>query len=506
MAPVFDQVIAAILGTMNQEDDYTNEEKKKDPRGFSLDSDSEDDLDGVNVDMNSVDEKSAAVNALGIIAIHAPKLFANKRKEIFESMEKLHHYFHENVKFHVSKAYNDIVLGMMRINGLLNVDEKYEWTKGAPSACPLPVDVMQMLNQIMFPYLFSLFDEEDNKEVIERALSNLTELSIDFGPGVFNDSMEKVTQYIIKFLQKKTFCQTGNIDDEDGEDFKDENPEDDDDDEESEEGDDGIDHDELILGNTTDLVFELARAFGNEFAPYFTMIAPHLVEYTTDKHPKSDKNMAIGCLSEVFAGAPGIIPTYFNDYLQLLEKNSNTTDCKINRNVSYSIGILAQHSQVLFQPHVNSGIALLGKLHQNSTEPDTKDNIVAATCRILEFQYMPLPASQRPADFDGIMDSVFSKIPFEGDVTENETILQFAFNMYNTTDQPIVLKYMPQIATTCIKVICDEKTSDSIQLKFRKTVGEFIKGAVMQHAQGLLQECEAKMTQDEKEELAKFVA
>jgi hypothetical protein len=48
------------------------------------------------------------------------------------------------------------------------------------------------------------------------------------------------------------------------------------------------------------------------------------VVYTSDKHPKSDKNMAIGCLAETFAAAPAVIPVYFNDYLNLLYKNSDT--------------------------------------------------------------------------------------------------------------------------------------------------------------------------------------
>jgi hypothetical protein len=51
----------------------------------------------------------------------------------------------------------------------------------------------------------------------------------------------------------------------DFEDESDENPEEESDDEE----DDGINHDETILGNTTDVVLYLARAYGNAFAPYF---------------------------------------------------------------------------------------------------------------------------------------------------------------------------------------------------------------------------------------------
>ena len=54
-------------------------------------------------------------------------------------------------------------------------------------------------------------------------------------------------------------------DDEDLEDVEDDgqNPEDD---EDEEEGDDGIDHDEIILGNVTDLIIWIARSLGSEFA------------------------------------------------------------------------------------------------------------------------------------------------------------------------------------------------------------------------------------------------
>jgi hypothetical protein len=63
----------------------------------------------------------------------------------------------------------------------------------------------------------------------------------------------------------------------------------------------------------------LARTLGNDFSPYFDILAPHIVAYTSDKHPKSDRNMALGCLAETFAAAPVVIPKYFNDYLALLD-------------------------------------------------------------------------------------------------------------------------------------------------------------------------------------------
>jgi len=187
----------------------------------------------------------------------------------------------------------------------------------------------------------------------------MREMTIDFGPAVFVAHAPKIIEYIIAFLLKKTFCQSGEFEG-DAEDVEDVNPEED---EEAEEEDDGIDHDEIILGNVTDLILYWARALGNEFANIFSQLASHLVEYTKENHPKSDRNMIIGCISEVFAACPSIIPQYFESFVPILNANSQTGDSKLNRNIAYSIGVLAEQAQVIFQPHLSSFQALLEKLH-----------------------------------------------------------------------------------------------------------------------------------------------
>lgn len=78
-----------------------------------------------------------------------------------------------------------------------------------------------------------------------------------------------MVEILIKLLEKKAFCQTKVMDmaDEDEcEDLEDaeENPEDDEDEDEDDE-DDGIDHDEIILGNVSDLIISISRALGNHF-------------------------------------------------------------------------------------------------------------------------------------------------------------------------------------------------------------------------------------------------
>jgi hypothetical protein len=417
---------------------------------------------GVDIDISHVDEKASAINALGIISMHAPILCFGRMQEILAALERNQQFFHENVKFHTVLAYMQIGLGLMKKNGVCDADDKFKWTKGAPSESPLPQEVVDYFDRIVIPYFFELFKSEENKEVIERVLENMREMVIDFGPAVFVLHAPKVIECIIAFLQKKTFCQSGEFGGDD--EVEDVNPEEDED--EPEEEDDGIDHDEIILGNVSDLILYWARALGNDFANIFSQVAAPLVEYTKDNHPKSDKNCAIGCIAEVFAAAPGIIPAYFDSFIPILTSNADLKDSKVNRNIAYSIGVLAQHAQLLFQPHLSSFQTLLEKLHHDSVEQEAKDNIVAAYSRIIEHQYMPLPAAQRPPNYQAMVHSVMSAMPLEGDMTENETLLKFAWKLY-AADQALCLQYMDNVSKTCVKCIIDAKCADDMAKDFK---------------------------------------
>lgn len=92
--------------------------------------------------------------------------------------------------------------------------------------------------------------------------------------------------------------------------------------------------------------------------------------------------MVIGCMAESFNNCPSAAIIYFNDFLQILLKNSETGNSGMNRNIAYALGILSQTTGVLMNPHLNTILALLNQLYASSDEQDAKDNIVAALCRI----------------------------------------------------------------------------------------------------------------------------
>jgi len=110
---------------------------------------------------------------------------------------------------------------LMKVAGAIDADEKFDWTKGAPQNSPLPEHVATFLNQTVFPYYFKLLEQEDDKEVIESVLERLREIAEAFGPASIGARVEELVPVLIRFLEKKAFCQTKMMVDENEGDLED---------------------------------------------------------------------------------------------------------------------------------------------------------------------------------------------------------------------------------------------------------------------------------------------
>lgn len=173
-------------------------------------------------------------------------------------------------------------------------------------------------------------------------LECIRDVSDLMGPAGVVEHLEQIVTTLETLLDKNAFCQTrgkeAKSDGIGGDDDDEEEPEE----HEEESDEDDLDHDEIILGNTTDVMISLARSLGDGFSPYLARLGPKLVPYLGDEHPKSDKIMAIGCLAEVLKNCPQAIAAYFNDFFQVLMKHSANADGSLTRNVAYSFGVLAE--------------------------------------------------------------------------------------------------------------------------------------------------------------------
>lgn len=196
-----------------------------------------------------------------------------------------------------------------------------------------------------------------HKEVIEKLLECIRDLAEEMGPASIADHLDWIISTVESLLDKTATCQGKG-------DMENQGPEEEDEDDSEEEDDEDLDHDELILGNATDVVISLSKCLGNSFLPYLQKIAPKLVKYLGDDHPKSDKIMVIGALSETFNQCPTAITAYFNEFMQVLFKHANTSDGSLNRNVAYGMAIVSEKAPVeMFGPHLNAVLQAIKTMH-----------------------------------------------------------------------------------------------------------------------------------------------
>lgn len=181
-------------------------------------------------------------------------------------------------------------------------------------------------------------------------LECIRDLCDEMGPGAIEEHLEWIVVSLEQLLDKTAPCQTGKGMDDDG---PEEQGDDDDSGDDEEDDDEDLDHDEIILGNSTDLIVSLSKCLQDSFMPYLQRLGPRLVKYVGDDHPKSDKIMVIGCLGETFNQCPASMTVYFNDFYQVLLKHSNSSDGSLNRNVAYAIAVCADKAPVeVFGPHL----------------------------------------------------------------------------------------------------------------------------------------------------------
>lgn len=103
---------------------------------------------------------------------------------------------------------------------------------------------------------------------MEKVLENFRDIAAEMGPAAVTDYMEPILGVIEKLLDKKAVCQQKDaFAMEDGQD----------DDNSCEEDEEDLDHDEVILGNTTDLINELSKCLKDGFVDYLRRLGPKLV-------------------------------------------------------------------------------------------------------------------------------------------------------------------------------------------------------------------------------------
>ena len=152
-APILDTVLQPILEVACTDDGVVEKVQGKEKKAIPLVSDSEDEeVVGLGLDSNFLDEKAASIQALGNICLNCAGIMQPHMSIVMETLKQLETYVEDNIRFHVVQAYAHIAFGLLRLHtGNPDSEENYRWERGLPAKTPLPAPVLQYLQTIIFP-------------------------------------------------------------------------------------------------------------------------------------------------------------------------------------------------------------------------------------------------------------------------------------------------------------------------------------------------------------------
>jgi hypothetical protein len=165
---IFDKIIVEVLKQCNVE--ITMGKDKKD-KGFSLDSDSED--EEVDVKLTELDEKASAIHALGELAKACPVKFIPHFQEAYQILEENYQFFYDNIRIQVLNCYENLTLALIKSKhgGVVP-----PYKSGIPCTQRYPEDLENHFHKELVPRLIYVMTEDDTEEVQACAIEALNNL------------------------------------------------------------------------------------------------------------------------------------------------------------------------------------------------------------------------------------------------------------------------------------------------------------------------------------------
>ncbi|CAD8054568.1 unnamed protein product [Paramecium sonneborni] len=422
-APIFTQIISYTMKLAESKEGISYDKEKKE---FSLDTDSEDENQQgpMRVKVTQMDEKAAAIHALGQFALSVPQQFGQYFKPTFDILDETVDFFYDNIRMQTIQCYRDLIEGyaLFRHNGVLPKVQQ-----GLPAIENLDAEFLTFLQTDVMQKLIRVIAEDESYECAALAIDVIDHLTKKLGPQIVYKNLDDLSKVITLILNKKIKCLGADLDSE-GEEENDQ------------------DMNLNVLENLTDLIPTLAKNLKNGFVLMFREIFPHLATYLHKDKEIDDIICTVGCLAQIFEYEPSLILECQSVVIPfLLNTIPSIGDQELNRNAAYALATYCE-----FGPQ-NDVASALPQIIQSlttifttaTTYREAAENATAAVCRILIRFPQALP-------LETTLDHIMTQLPFKGDVEENFTGLRFLVHLGNTIPE-LITPRMEQV----IKLLLD---------------------------------------------------
>ncbi|KAM9961215.1 hypothetical protein ACTFIR_004052 [Dictyostelium discoideum] len=437
------------------------------------------DSNGFSVRTSFLDEKSAALRCLAIMAKSLPNSYFPHIETTVQIIEPSAAYFHEDIR----------EAALLTLQSLITpINHKFPpttpWVKG---------DVQHQVSQqvrIILDFSFQIynhiFEMETKKEVVARACGCIAQTIAQLGPGAVAPYLGDFGQSLLKIFNNSLYCQTYSSPDTNDE--ADVNNDDDDDDanekadgDEDDGGndDDNFDEDEdtefQLIDMACECIIELANVIGQEFKLYLDASLPFLFKLSrssTIHH--SIKAVVIGTIAECFKLIGSDYSAYLPRILKFTWKALKNQDesAKVQRVCCFLLGVTLQNSIKATQDQYLQTLQLISPIiMKQDQDPLVLDNAIGCICRMIAGNQSFVPVATA-------LPVLISKLPIQKDHEEIDPVLNALLVLFNTQfdliaphTQTIVQSLAPYMNKS--KYPLKQTTFDKIQQIIHSLIAKF---------------------------------
>ena len=435
-----DFIIAEASSSCERDEDEGEEDSDME------DSDEEEDEGKADIRTAILDEKTAAIHAIGATIQACPAKFTQYGTQILELLNTNWQYYHSNVKVQVVCTYQLIV------EALFDSGQDY----------------MTIWQQHVEPKMIEALAKEHDSRTVVRCLEAIEGLLKSAGAGLLANSLNALTERIELLLDEKAPCQR-------------------------EQDEDDRDFDESLQTALVDVISEISKKVENGFAKF----GPKMIKYLQETRSTGERNLFIGCFADSLKACPAMVPQLVDQVLPCALAMLADEDSSMYRNTVYCVGVLAEFSGPQIGPRAPELLQYLWQvIAYPEIDPATIDNAISAVGRMIIGCPVGFP-------YESVLPHWFAQLPLKDDYEEASTILRALITMINAQ---VNLGDFNELAVKLIfdGLLTHDKDPDKYKLEPVLTEAIIVMLKAMQQAP-VFQSVGSQITPEEQQTIARYL-
>eukprot|EP00920_Eleutheroschizon_duboscqi_P002142 GHVT01005349.1.p1 GENE.GHVT01005349.1~~GHVT01005349.1.p1 ORF type:complete len:1036 (+),score=251.74 GHVT01005349.1:436-3543(+) len=443
-------------------------------------SDEEEDAGSINIHEGYYDEvEDAAICLRAVWSSCGPPMMQYIEKTT-ECIELLAEHFYEGARQQAAMLVKDLLLAVHQNVRPITPWPNDTWAPQLPVTTLLNPSVQRLWDEKLFPVLFALMKDDEEKETVSDACTSFGALCEGLGPALLGSHLPQLVKMAEQVLARKHPCQQ---------------------DEDVDMDEDSRTEEEYLFEGLTQLIFGVAKVLGPQFVATYKSLHPKIMKLAAHRESLPYRCIGIGCLAEVFmamkAGCHAFVPSVLEPLHSGILQDEDTD---LRRNSLYCLGILFEvagsvpvfKAKIVEFLRVMQPVISLHREELNESEESALDNAVSALARLLRH----VDLSGLPAD--ELVRMFLGALPVGKDLEEIPNVIRTLLHLLTSPITKPVVETQPQLF---IKVLLMETSNPEatipaeVKLEAETTLGSLCQALRAAGRTNIVEEVHAQLAE-----------